>query len=74
MKSSEYLYSRYYDKDFVQKHIRLFHRQIIWAEDTIRDLLNEPLETRDMRRINDCLEAVNWNRKKIAEANEKEVE
>jgi hypothetical protein len=27
-----------------------------------------------MRRINDCLEAVNWNRKKIAEANEKEVE
>lgn len=71
MKTSEYLYGEYYDKEFVQRHISLFHRQIIWAQDLIKDLLAEPLETRDMRRINDCMEAIKFNRKKIEEANER---
>ena len=86
MRPSKYLYGSHYDKHFVQQHIRLFHRQAIWAEETAKELMQEPIfmkqkyydfETkdfisvpvRDMRRVNACLNAAKWNRKKIREVN-----
>lgn len=86
MTPSEYLYGKHYDKEFVQSHISLFYRQILWAEETVEELLKKPLTVdyfcfecmcfkpfpvRDLRRINDCLNAIKWNRSKINEANER---
>lgn len=43
MTPSEYLYGSHYDKEFIQQHIRIFHRQAMWAEETAQELMQEPL-------------------------------
>lgn len=73
MRTSEFLYGGMYDKEFVQEHAQLFMRQAKWAEELAGLLMEEPLQTRDMFRVNKCLEASKWNRQKFAEAYDVEV-
>jgi hypothetical protein len=67
VKKSEYFYGDNYDKEFMKKHAVVFVRQAIWADMLAAKLMEEPLATRDMRRVNDCLKAAKWNREKYNE-------
>jgi len=68
MRTSEFLYGDSYDKEFVQEHLNLFHRQIIWAKELIDTLQEVHFMDRDMFRINKALEAIKWNESMIAQA------
>lgn len=68
MKKSTYLYGDNYDVEYIRKHLSPHYRKIEWAKELIEKLYKEPLETRDFRRINDCLDAIKFNQKIINEA------
>ena len=67
MKKSEYFYGDYYSKEFMKEHAVVFVRQAIWADEMATELMMEPLSTRDMHRVNECLKAGKWNRDKYNE-------
>ena len=68
MKSSELLYGRYYDREFVQENLSIHYRKILWAQNLIDELQEEPIEKRDFQRINECIKAIKFNESLIAEA------
>ena len=68
MRSSEYYYGKYYNKEVVKFHLAPFYLKILWAKDLIDDLMLEPIETRDFKRINDCMQAIKFNQRIIDEA------
>jgi hypothetical protein len=67
MKKSFYFYGNNYDKEFMKDHAGLFLRQSIWADMLAKELMEEPLVTRDMHRVNQCLKARKWNMEKHKE-------
>ena len=74
MRTSEFLYGSSYDKEFVQEHLNLFHRQIIWAKELIEELQTVHFMDRDTFRINKAIEAIKWNEAMIAQALEKDIQ
>ena len=71
MRTSEHLYGKNYDRQFVQENLSVNYRKIIWAKELIIELQDVPVETRDFKRIYDVVKSIDFNQKIIDEANEK---
>lgn len=59
MKTAEYLYGDSFDAEYLStaNYIPALHRKIIWSQELVAQLLKEPLNQRDFRRINASLKA-----------------
>lgn len=68
MKKSEYLYGKNYDYAYIREHLTGNYRRIEWAKELLEELNEVPLMERDLRRINDVLEAIKFNQRIINEA------
>lgn len=76
MKTSEYLYGKHFDGILLREmsYASALHRKLLWSQELIEELNDAPLMERDMRRINDSLNAQKFNKALLDECYYKEKE